>query len=91
MPGMPYPGGPFPAYQDHKTNNLAVGSFASSLVGLFFWPLAMAAVIVGFTALNQIKTTGERGHGLAVAGTVIGGVALALFVLVAVGNHMPPR
>ncbi|BBZ22301.1 DUF4190 domain-containing protein [Mycolicibacter hiberniae] len=80
--GAPYPGGyPLPG-QAQKTNVLAVTSLVLALLGLVFWPLALAGVIVGVVALNQIRSTGEAGHGLAVAGTSIAGVAMMLsFVL----------
>ncbi|WP_078058769.1 DUF4190 domain-containing protein [Mycolicibacter icosiumassiliensis] len=54
-----------------------------SLLGLVFWPLGVAGVILGVVALSQIKSTGEAGHGMAVAGTAIGGVAVTLSFILA--------
>jgi hypothetical protein len=76
----PYPAGP-------KTNALAIVSLVSSLVGLFLiLPLigSVAAVITGHIALRQLKTSGESGHGMALAGTIIGWVGVGLIVLVGV-------
>jgi hypothetical protein len=54
------------------TNTLAVISLA---LALFASP---AGLICGVIALDQIKRTGERGYGMAVAGTVISAVGLVL-------------
>ena len=49
----------------------------------FFWP---AAVVFGLIALKQIKTTNERGYGLAMASVILGilftVLTLALFFLI---------
>ena len=82
--GAPYPGNYFTPGQAQKTNVLAVSSLVLALLGLVFWPLAVAGVVLGGIALSQIKSTGEAGHGQTVAGTAIGGVAIALAFIVAV-------
>ncbi|KAA1428596.1 DUF4190 domain-containing protein [Mycolicibacter arupensis] len=81
--GTPYPGNYINPGQAQKTNVLAVSSLIVSLLGLVFWPLGVAGVILGVIALNQIKSTNEAGHGLAVAGTAIGGVAVMFSLLLA--------
>jgi len=53
-----------------KWNVLAI----ISLVSAFF--VSLAAVICGHIALSQIKKTGEKGRGLAIAGLVLGYVGL---------------
>jgi hypothetical protein len=58
-------------------NTLAVVSIASALTSIG----AVAAIITGHVALTQIKKSGESGRGLALAGTIIGYVTLALWVL----------
>jgi uncharacterized protein YacL len=45
-----------------------------SLVSAFF--VSLAAVITGHIALTQIKRTGEKGRGLAIAGLVLGYLGL---------------
>ncbi|MGV0750528.1 DUF4190 domain-containing protein [Mycolicibacter minnesotensis] len=81
--GTPYPGSYFNPGQAQKTNVLAVSSLVVSLLGLVFWPLGVAGVILGGVALSQIKSTGEAGHGMAVAGTAIGAVAVTLSLILA--------
>jgi hypothetical protein len=39
---------------------------------------ALAGVILGFVALSQIKRTGQRGRGMAIAGIIIGSILLVL-------------
>jgi hypothetical protein len=58
-------------------NTLAVVSIASALTSIG----AVAAIITGHVALTQIKKSGESGRGLALAGTIIGYVTVALWVL----------
>jgi hypothetical protein len=53
-----------------KYNVLAI----ISLVSAFF--VSLAAVICGHIALSQIKKTGEKGRGLAIAGLVLGYLGL---------------
>lgn len=61
-----------------KYNVLAI----ISLVSAFF--VSLAAIICGHIALSQIKKTGERGRGLAIAGLVLGylGVITGIIVFV---------
>ncbi|ANP73847.1 DUF4190 domain-containing protein [Cryobacterium arcticum] len=64
-----------------KWNVLAI----ISLVSAFF--VSLAAVICGHIALSQIKKTGEKGRGLAIAGLVLGYVGLIggiIFIIVIV-------
>jgi hypothetical protein len=60
-----------------KLNTLAVVSIASALTSIG----AVAAIITGHVALTQIKKSGESGRGLALAGTIVGYVTIALWVL----------
>ena len=61
-----------------KWNVLAI----ISLVSAFF--VSLAAVICGHIALSQIKKTGEKGRGLAIAGLVLGylGILSGIIVIV---------
>lgn len=81
--GTPYPGGYFNPGQPQKTNVLAVSSLVVALLGLLFWPLGIVGVVLGVGALSQIKRTGEAGHGMAVAGTAVGAVAVVLSFILA--------
>lgn len=73
---QPYVAQPYAAQA--STNTLAV----VALIVAFFVPLA--AIICGHIALGQIKRTGQGGHGLALAGTVLGYVFTGLGILFAI-------
>lgn len=86
--GAPYPGGYYNPGQAQRTNVLAISSLVASLLGLLFWPLALVGAVLGVVAISQIKRTGEAGHGMAVAGTAVGGAAVVLsFVLAIAALH----
>ena len=63
-----------------KLNTLAVVSIATALTSIG----AVAAIITGHVALTQIKKSGESGRGLALAGTVVGYVTIAFWVLASI-------
>ncbi|MGV3103235.1 DUF4190 domain-containing protein [Rothia sp. 88186D007BW] len=48
---------------------------------VFAFLINIVGVILGFIALNQIKRTGEKGRGLAIAGIVIGALSLLASIL----------
>jgi len=97
-PAYPQSGYPQPGYgiggMPLGKNSLAITSLVLSLIaipgvflcffGLF---LGVPAIITGGIAIGQCKRTGQDGRGMAVAGVVIGGVALVLEVVyvIAVG------
>ncbi|WP_458113504.1 DUF4190 domain-containing protein [Arthrobacter sp. R1-13] len=69
-----------PQYQGYaptpaKTNALAIIGLISVL---FIYPVG---IVVGHIALSQIKTTGERGRGVAIVALVIGYVLLLAYFL----------
>jgi Domain of unknown function (DUF4190) len=72
--GTPY-GAPAPG---ERYNVLAI----VSLVSAFF--ISLAGIITGHIALSQIKRTGEKGRGLAIAGLVIGYATLVLGIIVTI-------
>ena len=88
--GAPYGGGPYgaapygyPGYAPAGTNGLAIASFILSLVGWMACGIGtILAIVLGFVARSQIKSSGGRqgGDGLAKAGIIIGFVVLALGV-----------
>lgn len=61
-----------------RTNTLAIVSLASS----FF--VGLAGVVCGLIALTQVKRSGERGRGLAIAGIVVGAAQVVISAVVAV-------
>lgn len=75
----PYPSTP-------KANVLAIVSLIASIAGFVFLPFigSVAGVITGHISLRQLRTSGEGGRGMAIAGTVVGWVGVALSVIVGV-------
>ncbi|GAC1652543.1 MAG: hypothetical protein NVS4B6_29040 [Mycobacterium sp.] len=80
-PGYPAPGYPMYGAPDQKTNSMAIASLVASCVGLLCGIGSIVGIALGIVSLNQIKQTQERGHGIAVAGIVVGGATLLLSVL----------
>ena len=58
-----------------RWNVLAIVGFVLA----FF--VSLGAVICGHIALSQIKKTGEKGHGLALAAVIIGYVGIAIGII----------
>ncbi len=88
---VPYqPQGYYPMVQA-RTNGLAVGALVCAILEFFTVGIAaIPALILGYMARGQIKRTGERGDGMAIAGIIFGwmGVAgWALFVLIVALQH----
>lgn len=90
-PGYPAPayGGGYAAPKP-PTNGLAIGSLIASSFGLvlnfvlfifggFAGAIpALAGIVLGIVALSQLKSRGEGGRGLAIAGISVGAAALIL-------------
>lgn len=65
-----------------QTNTFALVSLISALVGLLFLGIGgLVALIFGIIGLKQIKRSGERGRGMAIAGIVMGIIELCLTLL----------
>lgn len=70
---------PLPEYQPGqvvRTNTLAV---VALILGILVPP---GGIICGHIALSQIRRTHEQGHGMALAGTIVGYVLTALILLI---------
>ena len=84
-PAGGYPAAPgYGAYAPAaKTNPLAIVPPVSAIVGFVIVPFiaSIVAVITGHMSLKQLKTSGEQGRGLALAGTIIGWVGIGLSIL----------
>ncbi len=87
-PGYPpaYPGyQPYDPYRPGKplgTNGKAIASLVTALAGLVFCGLpSIAGLILGVVAMRECRRTGQDGYGLALAGTIIGALVVALLVL----------
>lgn len=87
QPGQYQPGNTHQPQQmplEPKYNVLAIISLVSAFV------ISLAAIITGHIALSQIKKTGEKGRGLALAGVILGYIgivagAVAILVMITVG------
>jgi uncharacterized protein DUF4190 len=81
QPGQyaPYGTTPTGAPLGPRTNTLAIVALVLGLT------VPIGGIICGHMALNQIKRTGEAGHGLALAGTILGYVFTAFLLLYIVG------
>lgn len=67
-----------------KTNVLAIVSLIASIVGFIgILPIigSIGGIVTGHISLHQLKTSGENGRGMALSGTIIGYVGLALWVI----------
>jgi Domain of unknown function (DUF4190) len=74
------PGGQYGAPQ--RTNPLAIASLVCGIGQILLGLIAgIPGIILGFIALNQIKTKGEGGRGMAIAGIVLGFIGVVLFLI----------
>ena len=85
-PGYPgyYPGGydPYRPVKPPGTNGKAIAAMVTALVGFMFCGLpSIAGLILGIIAMRECRRTGQDGYGLALAGTIIGGLVTAMWVL----------
>jgi hypothetical protein len=71
-------GAPWPP-PDQGTSGLAVASLVLGILGAFLLT-ALLSVILGIAALAEIRRTGKRGKGLAIAGFALSGVWVAAIV-----------
>lgn len=85
-PGYPplgYPGwDPYRPAKPPGTNGKAVGALIAALVGLLVCGVpSVVGLVLGVIAMRETKRTGQDGYGLALAGTIIGGLVTAGLVL----------
>ncbi len=80
-----YAADPYDPYRPLKppgTNGKAIASLVTSVVGFLLCGFpAIAGIILGIIAMRETKRTGQDGYGLAIAGVVVGGVVIVLYVL----------
>jgi len=87
---VPYHPGYYPMVPAPPTNGLAIGAMVCGIAELFTLGFAaIPAVILGHLARGQIRRTGERGDGMAIAGLVLGylGIAGWVFIILAIASH----
>jgi hypothetical protein len=86
---QPPPPPPYQPVNARPTQALALASMITAIAGIVFgmWcfgPLpGIAALIMGFIALSQIKKTPEKvgGKPFAMAGVIIGGITVVFYLL----------
>ena len=84
--GHPPSGYPSPGYGAYgapaqKTNTMAIASLVASVVGVCCGIGSIIGIVLGVVAINQIKQTGEKGQGLAIAGIAVGALTFLISVL----------
>lgn len=80
--GYGYPVGTGYPTASAGTNGFAIASLVCALFGLLcLGTISVLGLIFGIIALSQIKKTGQGGHGLAITGMIIGGLATAFWVI----------
>lgn len=67
-----------------STNGLAIASMILGIVWLY-WIGSLLALIFGYISRRQIKQSGEKGAGFAVAGIVLGWVGMVIAILAVIG------
>ncbi|HEX8006528.1 MAG TPA: DUF1707 and DUF4190 domain-containing protein [Trebonia sp.] len=82
LPPAPYQAAPPPYYRpaSETTNGLAIGALILSLLPI---PLfSLPAVILGHISRSQIRRSGQRGDGIAIASLVFGYLGMAFWALI---------
>lgn len=78
QPGWAQPGRQLPL----RTNSLAIAALSCAIAQVIAGPLSgIPAIVLGVMSMREIRRTGERGHGMAMAGLVLGIIGLILAVL----------
>jgi Domain of unknown function (DUF4190) len=95
-PYQPYGTAPYDPYVDSHpqgTNGQAIGALVAGIVGLplcFCGIPSIIAIVLGILAMNETKRTGQDGHGMALAGVIIGVIGLVLSVLMWITSAVTP-
>lgn len=64
-----------PAPQSDRYNPFAIVAIIT------VWFAGIFGLIFGYIALSQIKSTGEKGHGIALASVILGWIAVGIAIL----------
>jgi hypothetical protein len=84
-----YPGAAgYPGYDPYRpmkppgTNGKAIAAIVTSLLGLMCCGLpSIAGLILGVIGMRETRRTGQDGYAIALVGTIIGGLAVAGWVV----------
>jgi Domain of unknown function (DUF4190) len=85
---------PYRVGHPQGTNGQAIGALVTAIVGVplcFCVIPSIAAVILGIVAMNETRRTGQDGHGMALAAVVIGGITLAIAVVIWIASALTPN
>jgi hypothetical protein len=85
----PYPGATgYPGYDPYRlmkppgTNGKAIAALVTSLLGLVCCGLpSIAGLVLGVIGMRETKRTGQDGYAIALIGAIIGGLAVAGWVV----------
>ena len=70
---------------------MAIASLVCSAVGWLCIVGPILGLVFGFLALSQIRQTGQRGRGLAIAGIVLGAILFTLITVAGIRNAGHPH
>ncbi len=87
----PHPSDPH-VQVSQQTSGLAITGLVLGILGFCFFPLSIAALILGIVALSQIAdpNRGLTGRGMALTATILGGLGVTLVpVLLMIGIMLP--
>jgi hypothetical protein len=85
--GYPYaPYNPYGYVQQRGTSGMAIASLVTGICG-FFCVTPLVSIGLGIAALSDISKTGRPGKGMAIAGIILSGLWIALFVVLATTHH----
>jgi Domain of unknown function (DUF4190)/Domain of unknown function (DUF1707) len=88
---MPYQGGYYPVVAN-PTSGLAIGALICGIAEIFTLGFAaIPAVILGHMARQNIRQTGERGDGMAIAGLVLGYLGIGIWTLIIIALALRPN
>ncbi|MET0474101.1 MAG: DUF4190 domain-containing protein [Mycobacterium sp.] len=80
--GYPYGYDPYAPARPTGTNGKAIASLVTSLAGLMLCGVpSIVGLILGIIAMREVKQTGQEGHGFALAGVIVGALAVVGWVL----------
>lgn len=82
-PAAPAYGQPAYGAAPARTNTLAIVALIAGIAGLTLLPgvASIVAIITGHMSLSRLKTSGENGRGMALGGTIMGWIGIALAIL----------
>jgi hypothetical protein len=93
----PYGTDPYDPYRvghPQGTNGQAIGALVAAILGvpLCFCAIpSIVAVVLGIVAMNETRRTGQDGHGMALAAVIIGGITLAIAVVIWIASAFTPN